>query len=428
MDRELAGQLSGVAPVRDTLSFEAFRAVYQNRSIIVEVYRSDFKPVPEKYWADFCKKVQKLDDGPEAVISTAPVLEQFREWLQIQADVDRKRKMLANLQDFQSRLVSRFPHLIADLQRPSCLVYEAMEGVPLDQELRPNSSTAGKSLQILAEAILEQALLLSLIDTEARMENLLILPDGRLGFRVLPAWVPVPMEKQYDLIQYVATGVAGNTPRAIQMLCRISCGRNAYDGEQELLNRLSSLQPELKINVMTPESVTVMENYWRALAGTPLHPPLFLHLFHRNLTLLGQYNESVAPIVDVIAESLWPVLARLVRFRLGKLFTTEKGREWIISSALLFMTTARQAALALEHLREDSSELTAVIERKDSDFREATLQQRTISLIHSAIGLAVFLFFFQLARGPAAGVWPFLSKPAAAIFAIVLAVLVARIK
>ena len=428
LDRELARRISGVAAIRATPGFDAFRAVYQNRSIIVEVYRSDSNPIPEKTWEDFRKKVRKLDDGPEAVIWATPVLEQFREWLQIQADVERKRKMLGNLQDFQSHSVSRFPRLIPELQQPTCLVYEAMEGVPLDRELLPNSGTAAKSLQILAESILEQALLLSLIDTEARLENLLVLPDGGLGFRVLPAWVPVPVESQYELVQYLATAVAGNTPRALQMLCRISRGRNAYQGEQELLSRLSSLQPELKINVTTPESVTVLENYWRALAGAPLHPPLFLHLFHRNLTLLGQYNESVAPATDVIAESLWPVLAGLVRFRLGRLFSTEKSREWIVSSALLFLTTARQAALALEHLREDYSELTAVLERKDSDLREATLKQRTTSVIHSAVGLAMFLFFFQLARSQAGGPWPFLSRAAAAISAVILTILVARIK
>src|SRR5207244_1880831 len=110
----------------------------------------------------------------------------------------------------------------------------------------------------------------------------------------LPAWTSVPVEWHYELLQYVASSAAGNTPRALQMLCRMSATRGSSGGEQRLLSQLASLQPELKINAVTPESVTVVENYWRALARTPLHPPLFIQLFHRNLTLLGQWSEMVA--------------------------------------------------------------------------------------------------------------------------------------
>src|SRR5258708_3222898 len=99
-------------------------------------------------------------------------------------------------------------------------------------------------------------------------------------------WVPVPAEWHNELLQYVGSSMAGNTPRALRMLRHISSSGDSYAEEQQLLSQLSSLRPELKINAITPESVTAMENYWRALAGTRLNPPLFLQLFHRNLTLL----------------------------------------------------------------------------------------------------------------------------------------------
>src|SRR5262249_40955321 len=155
---------------------------------------------------------------------------------------------------------------------------------------------------------------LSTIDAEAALENYLILPDGRLGYRTLPAWTYVPVGAHYELLQYITLSAAGNAPRALRMLSRMTADQDAYGMEGELLKKLSSLQPDLKINVVTPESVTTLENYWRALAATSLRSPLFLQLFHRNLTILGQYNETVVSQRDLIAEALWPVIGRILRF------------------------------------------------------------------------------------------------------------------
>ena len=273
----LKDQLAEVAAtfqgLRTTPGCDVFRAFYQDAPIVVEVYRNSSKPVLGESWDQFCKIIRGLTDGPESGVSQLRVLEQFWEWLQVQADIERKRTILGNLQKLPSDCVSRFPRVIADLQSPTCLAYEAMEGAALDKELLSDSDAANRSLRILAEGILEQSLLLSLVDTELLLDNFLVLPEGRLGFSTLPAWVSVPVEWHQELLQYVASSAAGNTPRALQMLCRMSSSPDAYVGERQLLDQLSSLQPELKINTVTPESVTVLENHWRALARDPFAYP-----------------------------------------------------------------------------------------------------------------------------------------------------------
>jgi predicted unusual protein kinase regulating ubiquinone biosynthesis (AarF/ABC1/UbiB family) len=428
LEPELAQQIAGFEPIRTAPGSEVFRARYRGRFIVIEVYRTNRISVLEKSWDPFSRKIRRLKDGPESSVARASVLEQFWEWLQVQADIERKRSLLGNLANAPSFHITRFPSLIAELQSPTCLIYEGMQGAPLDQEFLPDSSTRSRSFRILVEAILEQSLLLSLIDTEMRLENFLVLPDGSLGYRALPAWISVPVEWHYELLQYVASSAAGDTPRALQMLSRMSSGRDSYAEEQRLLSQLSSLQPELKVNAVTPESVTVLENYWRALAGTPMSPPPFLQLFHRNLTLLGQYSESAPPSRDPIAEALWPVLGRVLRFHLGDILSTGKGREWAVSSSLFLLTAVRQMALAFENLREDNSDMTSALDSKDSDFREARRNRRTMSLIYSAILLIVFLFSIQLAMSPGGGPFPFLAKSVAVAAAAALCVSIASIK
>ena len=77
------------------------------------------------------------------------------------------------------------------------------------------------------------------------------------------------------------------------MLSRMSGGGKPYAAEQVLLRNLSGLRPELKVHVTTPESVTGLENYWRAHAASGLNLPVFLELFHRQMTLLGQQHSEI---------------------------------------------------------------------------------------------------------------------------------------
>lgn len=421
---ELRGRVSQAQLIRITPGAEVYAATGPAGPMVLEIYPPARMPFPERDWNDLCRRIRLLEDSAEAPVTEAIVLERFREWLDLQSDVERKRVILRNVQDIPIRCVSRFPRLIPDFPAGRCLAYDRMEGTPLTEA--GGEGAAAAAWHLWAEGLLEQSLLLSLVDAEAQPENYLVLPDGGLGFRALPAVVSVPVEWHYELLQYVTSAVTGNTSRALQMLSRMSASENPYGTEQLLLEKLSALQPELKINVVTPESVAALENYWRAQARTPQKPPLFLELFHRNLTVLGQGSESAAPPSDVVAETLWSVLGRILQFRLGDILSTEKGQEWLVSSGLLMMTAIRQAAITLEQVRDD--DLALVLDRQEVESPDTSRNRRVVSLIGAAISLVLFLLFLQLIPRAGGGALEWLSGAAAVLSAVALCILLSRIK
>ena len=420
---ELRGRVSNPELVRVTPGAEVYAATGPEGPIIVEIYPREKPALSERAWSDFRRGIQWLKDSEEAPVAQPFVLERFREWLDLQADVERKRVILRNLQDIPIRCVSRFPRLIADFPSARCLAYDRMEGSPL---VEAGGGVSESGLNVWAESLLEQSLLLSLVDAEAQPENYLLLPDGGLGFRTLPALVSVPVEWHYELLQYVTSAAAGNTTRALQMLSRMSGSENPYGTEQMLLEKLSALQPELKINVVTPASIVALENYWRAQARTPWKPPVFLEHLQRGLTVLGQSSESAAPSSDVVADALWPVLGRVLQFRIGDILSTEKGQEWLVSSGLLAMSAVRQVAITMEQVRDN--DLALVLDRQDVESPDGSRNRRVVSLIGSAISLVLFLFFLQLASRAGGGVLGLLAGGAAVVSAVALSILVSRIE
>ena len=413
--------------IRITPGCRVFSGSYGGRPVVVEVCNGRDEATRDREWDVFQRQIRKLNDKPENAVSQESVVQQFRDWLQLQGDLERKRTMLTNLQDIIPDTVSEFPKTIAELQSPSWMGYESAEGEPIDNLLsRPDDKT--EAIHVLAEGFLEQCLLFSLVDSEFQMEDLLVLEKGRLGFRTLPAWVTVPVESHQDLLQYLVAAVAGDTPRAVRMICRMSAGRNSYLAEQRLLNELSSLQPELKINAVTPESVTALETYCRAMSHSDMKPPPFLRLFHRNITLIGQYNELFTPSVDMIDQALWPVLGRLLRFHVAEVLSSGKVQEWAISSSLFFLTAGRQMAVTVEKLRENDARITPEPDVRGYDSRDTQLNRRTVSLIRSAIVLVVFLFSLQVSMSPGGGPAPLVTGVIAAASAIALWLSVAGIR
>jgi hypothetical protein len=427
---EPSSQLSDFQPLRSTVGCDVFTARYEQQRVVVELYRhtgpQDENPQNEKTWRAFRRGIANFRSGPESAVCRPSVIDEFRAWLDIQRDVERKRTMLGNLQALQDDYVCRFPRLIHDLQSRDRLVYEYTEGPQIG--LSPETAAGVRNFNLLVEAMLEQSLMFSIIDAEFTTDCYVVLPDGHLGFRWLPAWDNVPVEWHHELMQYAACSVGGDTPRALQLLSRMAGGHDSYAAEQSLLDQLSSLQPDLKINMVTPESVTGAENYWRALTATSLRTPLFLQLFHRNLTLLGQMNGCIAPNSDVISESLWPVLARVLRFRIAEMLSTERNWEWGVSSGLFMISTVRQMTLALDKVRQESGDNSAAMGYRDADSHEDKLDRRAASLIKSAILLIVFLGSAYAAL-TASGDWlPFASKALAFAAGIGLCISVAGIK
>lgn len=426
LERELGGRVSEVRLVRAEPGWDVYAANFQGRPVIVEVHDhrgSDSEN--DKALHMLSREIRVLRDGVEGRISRPIVLDHFREWLHLQSDIERKRTILINLEQSPSSSICRYPRMIGELQSPSCLVYEAMEGTPIAVETSQPPESSKKSLQLVVEGLLDQSLFLSLIDAETHLENYIALPDGHLGFSSVPSLAPVPVEWNYEMLQYMACTVAGNSPRALHMLSRISSNTDPYAGEQHLMRELSGLQPELKINVVTPESVIALENYWRALANTRMIAPLFLELFHRQWTLVGQYNGDVAPESDLISESLWPVVSRILRLRFSDMVTLEKGQEWLSSSGLLLLGAARQVGMTLEQVRDN--DMAMIVDRQEYERRDARLNRRTASLVRSGIALAVFLLALQLMLNSRGGILQLAAGLTAAAAAIALFIFVAKI-
>ena len=421
---ELRGRVSDTELLRVTPASEVYAATGPDGPLVLEIFRADRTPFSEQAWTGFSRHVRLLRDSEEASATQPFVLERFREWLLLHADLDRKRVILRNLQDVPIHCVSRFPRLLPDFSTARCLAYERMEGSPLVDAGGGFASESG--VHLWAESLLEQSLLLSLVDAEAQPENYVLLPDGGLGFRTVPALVSVPVEWHYELLQYVASAAAGNTARALQMLSRMAGGDNPYGTEQLLFEKLSALQPELKINVVPPESVAALENYWRAMAATSRRLPAFLEYFHRNLIVLGQSSESAVPSSDVVSDALWPALGRVLQFRIGEVLSTDKGQDWLASSGLLMMSAVRQVAVTLEQVRDN--DLALVLDRQDTESPDGNGNRRVAALVGSAISLVLFLFFLQLLSRAGGGAPGLLAGVAAAGAAVALSLFVSRIE
>ena len=420
-DRVADLQFAGIAPACDIYS-----GFFRGEPVVVEHYYKDSDTFAPAAWKTFIREIKNLEGEVEGKVATVSALEHFEEWLDLSRDVGRKRTILENLETIPSGCVMRFPRVVHDLQSDTCLAYSGASAGGPALELDPDTPQAEKNLQRLVEGLLEQSLLISIVDADMLLDN--YLPNGgdTLGYRRLPTLAPVPVEWHYELLQYMASTVAGQSPRALHMLSRICASQERYAGEQRLMRELSGLQPELKINLITPESVTSLENYWRTLANTGMRPPLFLELFHRQWTLVGQYNGEVAPTADVIAESLWPVLARILRLRFSELLTLEKGREWAANSGLLLLTAARQAGLLLEQVRDN--DLAIMTDHQEFESSEAKLNRRMISLVRSTIALAVFLLAVYVSSHAGQNVIKLVAGATAAVSAAVLALFVARIE
>jgi len=422
----LMSRIADLQPLHAAPGAEMFAGTYQEKPVVVEFYSHEANPLAQDSWKGFIREIRILGGEIEARVSGSQALSQFEEWIGLARDIGRKRSILENLDIVPAGCVTRFPRLIPDLQTDNCLVYSGPGGEARALELQSDSPEAEKKLQLLVESLLEQSLLISLVDAETRLDNFAVIGADALTFRTVPVLAPVPVEWHYELLQYMASTIAGQSPRALHMLSRICSSHDPYAGEQRLMRGLSGLQPELKINLVTPESVTALENYWRTLENIGMQRPLFVELFHRQWTLLGQYNGEIAPKADIVAESLWPVLARILRLRFNELLTVDKGREWAANSGLMLLTAARQVGMLLEQVRDN--DLAMVIDRQEHESGEAKLNRRTMSLVRSTLALAVFLLAVYFSINATGGTVKLVAGSAAAISAVVLALFVSRIE
>ena len=163
--------------------------------------------------------------------------------------------------------------------------------------------------------------------------------------------------------------LASNGGAAVQMLVKLTSSRQALSLEKSLLDALSNLEPELKINLQFPASAAIFEDNWRALTRLGVEKPLFIDIMHRNLIATGYWNAETAtqtaPVKDALAEAQWPVLGRMLRARLGEMVNRETASDWFIGSGLLFFESIRQFNRLAEGLRENDISMGVDLEREE---------------------------------------------------------------
>jgi hypothetical protein len=147
-------------------------------------------------------------------------------------------------------------------------------------------------------------------------------------------------------------------------------------------------------------------------------------LFHWQWTILGQMNGELSPGSDLLAESLWPVMGRILRFRLSEAATLDRIDEWARGGALLFLNTARQLSATLEQLRDN--DLAFLLERQEYASEERR-SRRLGSYIRSGVALAVLLpALYMSFQG--SGTFQLAAGTVAVLSAVALSLFVARIE
>jgi hypothetical protein len=386
-------------PCWSTLARCAYRAEYQGRGVAVQLARD---PIPDAAFESFEKGVRLIEEEKVADALSPTVLAHFREWMRLTDSPARERSYLDAMQAVRENSLAQYPVLIPELSTAKILCTEWVEGEPLSPQIAQGNSAAVKRV---AEYVLEQICTIAAIDGDFDPESMALTPSGRLALRRANRLLAIPAPQTHACLKYISAVLASNAPAAAQTLVKLSSGRPGLHLESRLLDELSNLEPELKVNLQFPPSVTIFEGNWRALKRAGAVNPLFLDMMHRNLMAVGYWNAEAAappaPAGDAIAEAQWPVLSRVLRIRLGELMNRETASDWLLGSGLLFFELMRQMNRFAEGLRENDMSLGVDLEReKDSAKGHARIR---LGILIGML-LVVFLACLRFALS-AGGVW-----------------------
>ena len=394
----LAGCLHA-GPCWNTLARCAYRAEYQDRPIVVQFARD---PILDAVFDSFERGVRLIEDERLAEALRPETLAQFREWMRLSDSPARERSYLEALHTVREHSLAQYPVLIPDLSTARILCFEWVEGESVASRIAQGSSEA---VQRVAECVLEQICTIAAIDGDFDPDSMVTTPTGRLTLRRANRLLAIPAAQTHSCLKYIAAVLASNAPAAAHALVKLSAGQSRMHLETRLLDELSNLEPELKINLQFPASAAVFEGNWRALNRTGAKRPLFLDMMHRNLTGIGYWNAettaAAALAKDAIAEAQWPVLGRMLRIRLGEMANRETASDWFLGSGLLFFELMRQMNQLAEGLRENDVGLGVDLE---AETNPAKVHQRIRLGIFIGMLLVVFLASLRFAVS-VGGIW-----------------------
>jgi len=378
-------QLLEREPCWNTLARCAYRAQYQGRTMVVQLARD---PVPDSAFESFEAGLRLIEDERAREAIDPATLARFREWMRLSDSPMRERAYLDALQSIREKTLAQYPVLIPELSSEKVLCFEWVEGESVASLIAKGSPLA---VQRVAECVLEQFCTIAAVDGDFDPDSMALTPSGRLAVRRTNRMVAIPPSLTHAGLKYISSVLAANAPAAAHMLAKLSAGV-ATNLEARLLDELSNLEPELKVNLQFPPSAAIFEGNWRALTRTGVEKPLFLDIMHRNLIAVGYWNAETsappAPASDFIADAQWPVLGRMLRTRLGEMASRETASDWFIGSGLLFFESLRQMNRLAEGLRENDLSLSVDLQR-DEDSPKAHQRIRLGILI--GMLLVVFL-------------------------------------
>ncbi len=398
-------------PCWSTISRCAFRTEHDGMPVVAEFAR---EPFPEAAFRELEKKLSVVQEPAFRPAITPEVFAQFRAWMQLSSSLGRERSYLESLRQVPTLVA--YPKIMEELCREDVLVFEWVEGDPVSTGITRGNA---EDVRQLGECVLEQICIIGAVDGDLDLESMVRTPEGRLAVRNIDRFVPIPAALASSCHKYVSAVLSSDAPGAAHLLVKLSHGRTALHFETKLLDELSNLEPELKVNVQFPASAGVFESNWRAIQRSGLPKPLFLDVLHRNLVAVGYWNSELARpdegrVPDLLAEAQWPVLSRLLRTRINDLFTREVASEWFIGAGLLAFEGIRQANRLLDQVRQNEVAVGVDIQTPPADqrmYRRAVRSRVGLGML--LIGFLVSLRFASIAGEPWSAVWAVLAASAA---------------
>lgn len=383
-------RIAGVAlhgdPVWSTPSRCAWKGEYQGRAVVAQVARA--APAARVYERLY-EGLQAIEEPAIAPLITDAVIDEFRQWARLADSLDRERGYLEALATVGSGLLAEYPALIPEISGEHALCFEWIEGEPLAACLARGDRNA---VARAAEYVLEQITTVLAIDGDFDPDAMVITPGGRLAVRSVPRMVAIAPSLAGAALKYASAVLSQNAPAAAHLLVKLATGRTDLNLETKLLNELSNLEPELKVNLQFPASAAVFESNWRALSRAIKDRPLYLNLMHRNLLAVGYWNAESGGAEDLLIEAQWPVLSKLLRTRFGDLMTRETISDWAIGSGLIAFETVRQAGRVAEQLRDNEISVGVELQREDEGRHQANRSIRRGVFV----GMLVMTFLVSL--------------------------------
>jgi hypothetical protein len=316
--------------------------------------------------------------------------------------------------------------LIPEITTDRVLCWPWIDGETVSSLIRRGSV---ETVTQVAVSVLEQWCSLSIVDADIQTDAL-VMPVGgsRLVVRRLNRPLSVPPPAVNIGMKYIAAVLEGNASMTVQTLLSMAVGQSTANLEADLLDLMSGIEPELKVQLWYPGSSAAFESNWRALAKLDVTRPrpFYLDCLHRNLIALGYWTaEAVAAggkAADPIAEAQWPVVGRVLQSNASQLLNMGAVTEWSVGLGLLTFGALREANRVAEEFRENNLTMEVDIGASGADSRQSDSSQHHARANARMSVMAGFLLVIML------GVLRWgneLPRPAAALSVVVALVALA---